>query len=413
VNAAPSVVATAATGTGSVLGDFLDSLARIPQLIGSIPDLIRNPGANPTQAMLVIGILVILVLLIIVAMVLLAVRAPRRASGTDPARAGRGAQAPRRRTLADLTGWSSRALTPLLVAALVLGTICALLVVTGIASSDPSTCLSCHSDMPHAAVSGSDPHAAIDCVACHEGGGPIARATVNAFPRFQHFLFASQGDARAASYGLPIASDSCATCHGPAITGIFTDPVRGLKVSHAEPLAAGAECVDCHPLRGGAIAASGAGMDSCLRCHGSGNVSAECDLCHTGDPAIAARAPEATGTVTPSVLVPEPRCDPCHLSQKSCDSCHGIRMPHTASFKLSGHARQATIDIWDNGGRMCRKCHTAKQRPCTRCHSPFPAHPTDFRSTHQAGDPESGCNCHQWDTRGTGKVFCQLCHPTR
>jgi hypothetical protein len=143
-----------------------------------------------------------------------------------------------------------------------------------------------------------------------------------------------------------------------------------------------------------------------------GSVFSACSRCHIGDPAIAARTPDETGTLTATALVENPRCDGCHASQKSCDACHGIRMPHTRSFMAAGHARAAAIDIWDNGGRTCRKCHYKGRRPCTQCHSAFPSHPPVFKSTHQAGDALTGCTCHEWDAKARGMTFCELCHPT-
>jgi hypothetical protein len=412
MNATTATVAAApAAGSAARFEDIASSLARIPELIASIPDMIREPGANPTQSMLLIAILVTLVLLILVCMVLIAMRPPRRVPGpTSPAERS-AAPAARRTVKRDRPGWLSPAVSRLLPASIVLVVAFGLLVVGGVTSGGRTACVSCHQDSPHSAATDADPHRAIACVACHEGGGVLARATFNTVRRFEHFVLGALSDPGAAGYGLPIASDSCRGCHRSALTGPLADTPRGLRMSHTEPLAAGAECVDCHVLEAGLIAASSGGMTSCLRCHGSGAVFSTCDRCHIGDPALAARTLDETGTLTASALVKNPRCDGCHKSQATCDQCHGIRMPHTQSFMGAGHARAAAVDIWDNGGRVCRKCHYKGHRSCTQCHSAFPGHPPAFKATHQAGDARTGCTCHQWDAKARGMTFCELCHP--
>jgi hypothetical protein len=403
--------ATPTAGSEALFEDLASSIGRIPGLLAAIPDMIREPSANPTQSLLVIAILVTLVLLILVSMVLLAMGPSRPARSSLRPRGEGEARPPARPRLLDRTGWRSPAMSRLLVASIVVILVAGLLAVVGVTSGGRTACVSCHPDSHGIAALGTDPHRAVACVACHEAGGDVARTTINAVPRFEHMVLGWLGDSGASGYGLPVASDSCRGCHGTRIAVVLTKSPRGLKMSHKEPLNAGAECVDCHQLEDGVIASATGGMAPCRRCHGTGSVFSACDRCHDGDPALAARTPDLTGTLTATALVENPRCDGCHVSQKTCDACHGIRMPHTGSFMVAGHARAAAIDIWDNGGRVCRKCHYKGHRPCSQCHAAFPSHPASFRLLHRSGDPITGCTCHEWDPKARGMTFCQLCHP--
>jgi hypothetical protein len=88
-------------------------------------------------------------------------------------------------------------------------------------------------------------------------------------------------------------------------------------------------------------------------------------------------------------------------------------MPHTTGFMSGGHARAAAVDIWYNGGKTCRKCHTTTRRPCTQCHTSLmgKAHGTGMATSHRRAAP-SACNtCHQqWAPIAT-RDFCKdVCH---
>ncbi len=107
------------------------------------------------------------------------------------------------------------------------------------------------------------------------------------------------------------------------------------------------------------------------------------------------------------VLIDQPDCGGCH-DQSSCDSCHGIRMPHTREFRLTGHARPGVEDLWFNGGKTCSKCHNETRRPCTGCHQAMPSHGLTWSKYHQ-GDPR-GCSCHARTEHLYGRVICELCH---
>jgi len=286
--------------------------------------------------------------------------------------------------------------------------------VAGITSASRDVCVSCHLRTSHTASQQRDPHRLTQCVACHEGGGPIARATINPLLRIRHFILSRTNSPAVLAYGRPISSESCRRCHASELRGTSVNKARGIKVSHVEPLDAGAECVDCHAAEAGIVTSRTLGMAPCLRCHDDRTAKATCDSCHIGDPARAILASDPTSGALAQQLVSNPRCDGCHVSEKECDTCHGTRMPHTDLFMVYGHAREAAIDIWDNGGRTCRKCHYPGHRDCSGCHkSPFPQHGVSFKYSHRGATWTSGCTCHNWNTRERGIPFCQICHATK
>lgn len=365
-----------------------------------IGDVFRNPSANREAALLVFGSLFLLIVLIGL-VVSLIVMSPRGAARPIAAGTGR----PRKRR------------TPAEVRSRVLGSVATLVIVlaavwatAGVTTSARVACESCHADSPHAGSAEIDAHEAVACVSCHETGGVIARASGNLSARTAHYVQGVDGTS-SGEYGTRISSAGCIGCHGAVLDTPTEDVTRGLRMSHAEPVAAGAECVDCHRLTGGVVSRRITGMNECLRCHDDAVASAACSTCHTGDPAVAIAAVESTATAYARDLVPEPRCDTCH-DTAACDACHGISLPHTPEFKAAGHAMEGARDLWYNGGRTCEKCHYEGRRECTACHEQaFLAHGPDFRASHTQADPSGvGCTCHNRRSPVKGRNFCGVCH---
>ena len=216
-------------------------------------------------------------------------------------------------------------------------------------------------------------------MSCHEPGGVIGRYVTGVPLRLLHSATASTGAGNAGDYG-QATTRACTSCHAAALAGTTTNAERGLKMSHAEPLAASASCIDCHTMRNGIVSVHNAGMKPCLRCHDDVKASSACTTCHEGTVAAAARA---RTTSFQSVQISEVTCGGCHNEKRDCDTCHGIRMPHTTKFMAGAHARAAAVDIWYNGGATCRRCHTATRRPCTKCHSLVDGKGTRKRNGHQ------------------------------
>jgi hypothetical protein len=281
----------------------------------------------------------------------------------------------------------------------------------GYTTSEPAFCESCHrSGSVHAqAKNGTDPHKKVGCVACHESGGVIGRYATGVPFRLLHLAAASFGAGGRTEYG-QVTTRACSSCHASALSGTTSSSELGLKMSHAEPLAASASCLDCHTITSGAVGVHNVGMKPCLRCHNDVKASSACETCHTGTVAAATRA---STTSFQNAQIAEVTCGGCHNEKRDCDSCHGIRLPHTAQFMNGGHARAAAVDIWYNGGKTCRKCHTASRLPCTRCHSPLMgrAHGTGMATSHR-GAASSACNtCHQQLAPISTRDFCKdVCH---
>jgi hypothetical protein len=247
-------------------------------------------------------------------------------------------------------------------------------------------------------------------VECHESGGVVGRYLTGVPGRLMH-LAAAQSPGRADEYGR-VTVAACSSCHEAALAGVAMNEARGLKVSHAEPMAASATCIDCHELRAGVVGAYNAGMTPCLRCHDAKRASARCPTCHD-ERAAAARV---RTTSFADVQIPEVRCGGCHDEKRDCDRCHGLRMPHTAAFLSYAHARAAAVDFWNNGGKVCSHCHTATRRPCQKCHGGLlgkghGAGTAWLARGHQKATADSCDSCHRTFAYRTTRDFCKdVCH---
>jgi hypothetical protein len=307
------------------------------------------------------------------------------------------------------------------VTAIILIISAAVWVVAGITTGGNEVCASCHSDTVHTESAIRDPHKDVRCIQCHESGGPITRSTVDVVGRVEHFVLAQRDSKLAKAYGLPVASDGCQSCHARQVDTTLTDNARGVRVSHKEPSAAGAQCVDCHRLTNGVVSATNVGMTTCLRCHDGKIAKSECSACHLGDPARGVSS--AVATEMAGVQVPNPQCNGCHKDMTKCNACHGISMPHSAKFKAYAHARAAALDIWYNDGKLCSKCHYTGHNDCIRygCHvyplasgHPNPAWASLHQNTGWSSGWKTACSCHMWNPYDhNGMVYCQICHTVK
>lgn len=299
--------------------------------------------------------------------------------------------------------------SPLVVLAVVAALLVAVWLLSGFTTSSDAVCMACHVSTVHkAAKSGEDPHGSAACVSCHEPGGVAGRYFTAVPSRMLHFLDGAAELSVQADYGR-VASSSCIACHSRDIKGVTVNKVSGVRMSHVEPLAASATCLDCHTPLKGVVSRQTVGMRSCLRCHDAVTASSECSTCHDKQAAAAARA-NSTAFARPQVT--DVRCGGCHDEKKECDSCHGTRMPHTLAFKAGAHARAAAVDIWYNGGKTCSGCHTATRRPCTKCHTELmgKAHGTNQATDHRGASAAACDRCHITFANPRGRDFCGICH---
>lgn len=292
-----------------------------------------------------------------------------------------------------------------------------LLVATGITTQSRVVCVSCHDNTAHVAATAEegadeDPHGGTACVRCHEGGNLVASVTISVTPRIIHMVEAVRGMDSPGGFGAA-NSRACERCHRDVRTRVTENEFRALRMSHAEPLEAGAVCLDCHQLDStGAISGSIGGMDSCLRCHDGTLADAACSTCHTGDVSRAVTVRSNRLGIEPRQLIAKPDCYSCH-EPAGCDSCHGVRLPHPQNYVMS-HMRDAAIDLWSpNRGSTCFSCHTAERRSCyaANCHGEeMPFHSTDgsWRYEHRSA-AETDCEgCH--NRLNLFPNTCAMCH---
>jgi hypothetical protein len=396
--------------------------------VDELVNLVRNPYSNITAALLLLAAVVIFVLLVASVVIAFVTRPARKresaeeeelayylsilASG-DVVDGVAMAEPPAQLTLRERVR-SYPWLTWLLEAAavvLVIG------VAVGGSSASSAVCAACHEVTPHSEVvasGGSDAHSAVNCVRCHEAPGWLGRVTIEVPERMLHIMNGIRTEPRATSYGTVI-SPACSRCHGRVASETTEDEARGVRMSHREPLEAGAECLHCHTLETGVVSALTVGMTPCLRCHDGENQPTTCTLCHTKDVSAATRSRGNLAQMTGRVLVATPDCGGCHEEATQCDPCHGgQRMPHSELFLWWGHARAGVEDVWFNNGQTCARCHTPERRPCTKCHTflPTAGHPASvWIPTHGASGRNASCDtCHGKLKYVNNRNICDLCH---
>lgn len=392
------------------------------QLSDRLLTLLTDPTSNLQAALILYGMIALLVLIVLIAGIVVlsglpddedeepdfdgSVVAPGAAEGVVLG-AGSEGLAPAERQEPSLPP-----LSPFVTIAMIASLVVAVWVVTGFTTSTNAACGACHVSTVHSdAKKGADPHSGADCVSCHEPSGGFGRYVTDVPSRVLHVVEGATGQAVQADYGR-ITSSACSNCHTADIARVTVNQETGVRMSHKEPLAASARCVDCHEPKAGAVTLQTVGMGSCLRCHDAVTAPSECTTCHDKQAAAAARA---RTTKLAKSQVTDVQCGGCHDEKTECDSCHGARMPHTLAFKAGLHARAGAADFWFNGGQTCAgsDCHTATRRPCTKCHTPIlgKGHPITQAKDHQTATV-SACRCHNFMglANPRNRDFCQLCH---
>ena len=264
------------------------------------------------------------------------------------------------------------------------------------------TCGNCHVIKPEVDTYKQSAHyaAGVVCQDCHTKPGV-----------FNYFIRNLQGATHVVNYisdtyQKPVTSyvgaNNCVQCHPKE--QIERDIVVGqIRVNHTGLREAGYQCLTCHAN----ISHPGTQlevarmpqdhiMSVCAKCHDGKQLPDDCELCHVNG------LPSGYQKVPMTVQVKPQQCTGCH-QKKDCSSCHnGLPMPHPDSF-FKGHG---TI-VLDRGTNICAGCHT-KQDPkfCIDCHGLQMPHPASWISQHDnvaAKDPKVCVKCH-----GTGS--CMKCH---
>jgi hypothetical protein len=417
----------------------------LPALWQQILTLLNEPASNLTAAFVLYGIItLVLLLIVVVALIFLGsttedddedelgevdievepLEVERARAAIDAAPSGevvegipdtasalprRSSRATTERVKAPKVPQTPRA--RLIAAGIGIGVVLVVWVLTGMSTSANAVCDGCHVITPHNSLAEgtADPHAGRSCVACHEPGGGFGRYFSDVPARLLHFVDRGMTLGVQGEYGR-IEQSACLSCHRDILEGVQLNEDRGIRMSHAEPLAAAVRCLGCHAPASGVVGAHKVGMNPCLRCHDSKSASAECETCHDKNASAAARVRTAS---LASRQIREISCGGCHDEKKECDSCHGLRMPHSLTFKQSAHARAGAVDFWFNGGRTCGKCHTATRNPCQKCHDPSlgKGHPVSLAKEHTVATEAACDKCHQQWQFQKGRDFCaDVCH---
>ena len=412
--------------------------AQLQLLIDAIRGVVASPASDPARTLLIVamGIIATMVVLLLLLILLLPpkrkivkVRRYRLRSGEDD-----GYYHPKHETAEGATSFDSaseegsedahnepavppapnlpmatRHRTALRAAgawaplALVLAALASAYVITG---SDAYCAKTCHVNEATVAQAAKLRHA--NCVACHEKPG-LTGIPQNIVDRVSMVVARVEGSS---SHGALIDSRSCLRCHDKQMRATMT-VAGGIRMSHVEPDAAGATCTSCHGKAGHSRSRT-ASMSSCLVCHDSRTASADCLTCHVSQPLATVSASSAasiaetstfgSGRIAyPLVDVPSRQCGRCHDLVRQCDTCHGLRMPHSEAFISGGHAPVASF----GGKQLCWKCH--QQTDCRKCHSDFATgHPANWDQGHRTQPWDTGCACHaKGQPPDTG---CFLCH---
>ncbi len=388
-----------AAATQTAAFDTAEFLARLGEIIA-------NPGANLTAAFFLLAVVGIVGLMIVV---VVALRALSLQDGVSKASPAADESAPESGDLCagevsegSTGGRAHRVMTAVVVLGLlVLGAA----VVVFYSGSQRICYEACHTDVVVTVTDGAvvPAHTGAPCVACHEPPGGLRLAFLG--PRFGHVLGHSAGVA----YPYPPAgSRGCLSCHAEILDGVRVSSDIPVRMSHAEPVASGLGCPDCHATGHDESADRPAGrMNRCLSCHDAQTASSECSTCHTTDPGVMRRE-AGSGRILGRVSAsPRVDCGGCH-DLAPCDACHGIRMPHTKEFEEVGHAMAAAFEKKE----LCfEQCH--EEADCGACHGNFASHGPGFKESHGTGRSfASPCSCHA-PADNPARPFCPVCHTDR
>ncbi len=182
---------------------------------------------------------------------------------------------------------------------------------------------------------------------------------------------------------------TCEACHPDYMEQPGT--AGDLVFSHPVHIDQDIECVTCHEPPLGHFETPAPMMMACLSCHEGETAPNQCANCHRKLDEI------APGIDEPAVhLNPDPAtrktCEKCHDVQVWCEQCHGLIMPHPATWKKE-HGEVALTQ-----SDTCVKCHQSKDPTfCIDCHGVEMPHPAFWYSSHgdvAEANPDSCEGCH-------------------
>ena len=411
---------TATTSAATTVEDLFRSI-NVSASVAAIKHVISDPTANSSLSLAVLAAVVLAVILLVVFVLMLVTPSrkkvvkirrysgPRPEGAVPPGAAGAAAAATGGAPAKKPPGKLFMALTS---SAMIITLVVLAIVGAYVATSTDAYCAkTCHVSSS-AAKSGLEiDHAA--CVSCHGTGG-VMGVFANVSDRLR--MLWAYGIGRSPNR-TTVAVDSyvCLRCHRNVRSEIVTS-AAGVAMSHKEVIEGGLPCSECHAASGHVEKAFTASMSTCLPCHDTKTASTECSTCHTRDPGTisfaASQTRENLGSgriVYPAVRAANRECGGCHDQATECDTCHGIRMPHSNGFIEGDHAIAAAFDrkvvCWTcHDPQSCGSCHAGAMDPA----GAYSSHGFNWKQEHQAASWNSGCVCHS----GTGHAepMCTLCH---
>ena len=289
-----------------------------------------------------------------------------------------------------------------------------LIVVAGFATSSPSLCGSCHEMKPSYESWSQSAHTGVKCVTCHETprewyGAPlraVERARLLTRDTWRHLSgrLGEPNDPSAIGRTSPMPDEICLQCHTPDRRA--TSGFR-ILIDHPEHARRTGSCVACHVYTAHPDAELGKPlslMTKCYDCHGTAEHPEAPDTCETCHPADFDRRPPSH-LEDPwmrdhgfSALADPALCSMCH-EQESCDSCHGVEMPHPEEW-VGEHSTHGEVAERDR--KVCDRCHIEEPDSCTVCH-------------HESFDAALGTwlDQHYLESRTAGVASCMECHEPR
>ncbi len=202
------------------------TLAGLQQVVSTLTRILITPTSNLKVAFLLYGTIALFLILILIIGLMFVMAAPDDAT---PLAASSGRRKDARSKRPSLPrGEATRRLRPADSGRRVRGCDCCSawgsrwpLSACGWSPGSPrrmrGSATSCHSTSVHAkADKGTDPHAKVDCVSCHERGGVIGRYVTGVPFRLLHLAAASVGAGNKTEYG-QVTTRACASCHAVII----------------------------------------------------------------------------------------------------------------------------------------------------------------------------------------------------
>lgn len=278
------------------------------------------------------------------------------------------------------------------IAAITVCVLASLVILSGIVTSTPAACRSCHASALPAA---GDAHARVSCAKCHvhDAASWLELRTAQAIR--MPIAYVAKGSPNP-SHGKLVSNKSCGSCH----RGDEMDSVvgrNGLRMAHTLCLRSWDRCADCHGDVGHIPSPANrhADMNACLGCHDVKGDPEACDICHVGERPLdlAKSGPWAAVHLDTNGkthgMGDLDSCLSCHPAAK-CEGCHGVELPHPKGFPRT-HGLAAK-----GAAKSCQTCHDPTV--CDNCHGIKMPHPAGFLKTHLT------------TTKGMSDPACMKCH---